>query len=197
MKVKYKIGDLIGDLILLEEFKSIVKWKSTKYFTVKCSCGDIQIKSLSNLRITKYCWIRWRHKKIIDKWDYFELELTKWKYTKVDTIYYDLIRKHCWIFSNRWYAVASINNKTVKLHTFITWYNFIDHKNRDRLDNRQDNLVDSNSKLNNRNSSNNIMIIYNWKEQCLMDWSIELDINYDALRARLNRNWSIERAFNA
>jgi len=47
----------------------------------------------------------------------------------------------------------------------------------------------------NRNKRNNRLISFNNKTQCLMDWSIELNIPYSCLQQRLDTlNWSIEEA---
>lgn len=40
-----------------------------------------------------------------------------------------------------------------------------------------------------RNRRNNIWIKYQNKTQCLMDWSIELNIGYDILKGRFKNNW--------
>lgn len=47
-----------------------------------------------------------------------------------------------------------------------------------------------------RNTRQNINITFNGKTQCLKDWSIELNINYNTLYNRLHIcGWSIEEAF--
>ena len=47
----------------------------------------------------------------------------------------------------------------------------------------------------NKNKTNNRLITYNGKTQCLADWADELGIPYMRLWARLYRlNWSFERA---
>lgn len=45
-----------------------------------------------------------------------------------------------------------------------------------------------------RNSRQNHMITYQGKTQCLMDWSIELNMSYALLQQRLNYGWSMEEA---
>lgn len=46
------------------------------------------------------------------------------------------------------------------------------------------------------NKTNNRIITYNNEKHTLMEWSKKLKCNYRSLRTRLERNWSIERAFN-
>lgn len=45
------------------------------------------------------------------------------------------------------------------------------------------------------NSSHNVIIEYNGRSMTLHQWSEELGVAYDTLRARLRRGWNIERAF--
>jgi group I intron endonuclease len=52
-------------------------------------------------------------------------------------------------------------------------------------------------KINSRNKTNNRMITYNGKTQCLSSWAEELGINQRILWDRIYRyKWSIEKAFN-
>ena len=53
--------------------------------------------------------------------------------------------------TNDYYAVISLNNKTVLFHKYITNYNMTDHDNRNTLDNRLSNLKETTHKLNNNN----------------------------------------------
>lgn len=46
----------------------------------------------------------------------------------------------------------------------------------------------------NRNQRKNILITHDGKTQCVLAWAEEIDLSYDALRSRLRRGWSIERA---
>jgi hypothetical protein len=47
-----------------------------------------------------------------------------------------------------------------------------------------------------RNTTKNRNITHNNKTQCVMAWAEELDINSRTLLDRLNRGWSLDRAFN-
>jgi hypothetical protein len=46
-----------------------------------------------------------------------------------------------------------------------------------------------------RNTRRNRKCTFRGATKCLMDWAIELGIPYDRLRNRLDRGWSIEKAF--
>jgi hypothetical protein len=48
----------------------------------------------------------------------------------------------------------------------------------------------------NRNRRDNYLITYQGRTMCLKEWSIAIVINYDTLWNRVNRGWSIERAFS-
>lgn len=50
-------------------------------------------------------------------------------------------------------------------------------------------------KAQNRNKRDNVFVTFNGKTQTLMDWSIELGIHYRTLNNRINRGWTVERAF--
>lgn len=69
----------------------------------------------------------------------------------------------------------------------------------DRINNNKgyykDNCRWSTSKEQCRNRRSNIILEYNGKTQCLLDWSIEYDINFYTLRNRLFLlKWSIEKS---
>lgn len=46
-----------------------------------------------------------------------------------------------------------------------------------------------------RNMSRNHLITFNGKTQCLQEWAEEFGLNKATLRRRLQRGWSVERAF--
>ncbi len=65
------------------------------------------------------------------------------QYTEVDPVDFQRVSQHKWFLRNG-YAVSVINGRTVRLHRFVMNEDdpriVIDHINRDRLDNRAENL---------------------------------------------------------
>jgi len=85
---------------------------------------------------------------IIDCGDYCEIVLYN-KYcqevakTKIDKEDLSKTKQHKWGIDGKGYSVSRINGKMIKLHQFIIGKKdgyTIDHKNRDKLDNRKQNL---------------------------------------------------------
>lgn len=62
----------------------------------------------------------------------------------VDKEDFKTVKEHKWCVSKTGYAVSRINNKVIKLHRFILGVKdstkIVDHKNRNKLDNRRQNL---------------------------------------------------------
>lgn len=46
------------------------------------------------------------------------------------------------------------------------------------------------------NRSDLLLLMHNGKTQCLNDWARELGVNREALKARLNRGWTVDRALS-
>jgi hypothetical protein len=46
-----------------------------------------------------------------------------------------------------------------------------------------------------RNTRYNVIIEFQGRRMCLMDWSKELGVSFDTLHARFRYGWSVERAF--
>lgn len=68
----------------------------------------------------------------------------------------------------------------------------------DRINNGKgyfpDNWRWATNKINSRNKRNNIIINYNNKKQCLIEWSEETGIKASVISVRLKRGWSIKKA---
>lgn len=79
-------------------------------------------------------------------------------------------------------------------------HGYSDELTLDRIDNDKgyspDNCRWVNSKIQNNNRSDNILITYMGKTQSLHAWTDELNLPYHAVWQRINRcGWSIEKAF--
>ena len=65
-------------------------------------------------------------------------------YAFIDKDDLSMVQKHNWHKSSKGYVEARIKNKLIKLHQFIMKKKYIDHKNRNPLDNRKINLRKAN-----------------------------------------------------
>jgi len=187
--LKYKVWNTYKQLTILERIENRNKhWKSIPIYDCICSCWMKLKVSSSKMSNLWYCWVRGRHRKYEIVWNYINLEISSWEYTKIDLEDFDEVRKSCWVktshksVSHNWYVHSNIKWKYIKLHQFVTWYNFVDHINRDTLDNRKSNLRQSNPKLNTQNTKRNINFTYKWETKCLQEWSNILWINRETLR---------------
>lgn len=66
---------------------------------------------------------------------------------------YDKIKNYTWKKGKRGYLVTSINNKYHTMHKYLTGYEKTDHKNRNKLDNRKENLRETTDFQNLKNQS--------------------------------------------
>lgn len=64
---------------------------------------------------------------------------------------YDKIKNYCWSESKQGYARTNTGKEYVLMHILIYGHKNVDHKNRDRLDNRKTNLRKSTALQNARN----------------------------------------------
>lgn len=75
----------------------------------------------------------------------------------IDPEDFQKIKKYSWCISKTGYAVANINGKVTKMHRYIMGENdskiIIDHINRNKLDNRKNNLRRCTAKENSRNTT--------------------------------------------
>lgn len=71
------------------------------------------------------------------------VELTQGKRTLVDESDFEILSEHRWSFQGQGYAISRIKGKNILMHVFLMGKKKgleIDHKNRDKLDNRRENL---------------------------------------------------------
>ena len=162
-------GMVFGMLTVKEQAEDYIKPGSGKHeaqWLCECSCSDHKLVVVldSNLKKkngTKSCGClqdvaRKKNKKENKKdlsGDYGII----WSSNTNEEIYFDLeyaeeILKHTWSISKRGYPCARINQKLVPLHVFLG-FKWHDHHNRNKLDNRKENLVQCTNQENTRNIS--------------------------------------------
>lgn len=142
----------------------------------------------------------------MDEKDYLEIALrgenAEGKFTKVSYEDYELVARHSWYYRNG-YALSTISGKEVRLHRFVMDEHdadvIIDHRNRDRLDNRRENLRRFTRKQNANNTANNrrIMAFGEWKT--VAEWAEDprCGVGYDVLLGRLRKEIEPELALLA
>ncbi len=129
-----------------------------------------------------------------------------WSTNTNEEIYFDLedadrILQHTWYVDAYGYAVTNVDDTQVKMHILLG-YKWHDHHNRNRLDNRRENLIQCTIQENNRNksirsdnTSGIIGVHWNkrrnkWIERIYPDKNKEKHLGYfvnkeDAIQARL------------
>lgn len=218
VKVKNNlVGLVFGMLTVKEQAEDYIKPGSGKHeaqWLCECSCKNhTQVVVLdSNLKKkngTRSCGclqdVARRKNKKENKKDLSGDYGIIWSSNTNEEIYFDLedaekILKHTWSISKRGYPCARINQKLIPLHVFLG-FKWHDHHNRNKLDNRKDNLISCTVQENARNisvSTNNtsgfIGVSFNkrsnkWHARIVVD-SKEHHLGFfankaDAIRARL------------
>tara|TARA_Y100000389_G_scaffold151529_1_gene151301 strand:- start:6602 stop:7489 length:888 start_codon:yes stop_codon:yes gene_type:complete len=182
---KFEVRIKINDKIKSKSF-AFSKYKSKDEAKETAIQYQIDISNKYNLTRNRI--------KIIDN-NTIEVELNNNLIMKTDIQFSDLCQKYTICSgkgggvnyeTNDYYAVISLNNKTVLFHKYITNYNMTDHDNRNTLDNRLSNLKDTTHKLNNNNRGT-IKAKRNDKEHILGIRFIEKDNSWQA-RIKQNNN---------
>lgn len=112
------------------------------------------------------------------------------RHALVDPADFPLVARHSWHYKEG-YAVAKVNGKEVRMHRFIMNETdpdiVIDHKNRNRLDNRRSNLRRFNLLENANNRCDNVKISCFGEEKTIAEWSRDSRccVSYSVLRGRI------------
>ena len=185
MRTKYSIGDKVGNLLILSRASKVgnsIRWN------VKCDCGTDKIITTSNLkRDAGLCRCRgsysWGHP---EKNGIGSFEYRAW--TNIRKRVTSGTAKMC----ERW------------LNSYDDFLNDIGRSpgnefTVDRIDNSKgyspDNCRWADAKQQGRNRSNNLIIEYNGKSQCLSAWAEEFKINAHTLWVRIyTLGWDLEKS---
>lgn len=111
------------------------------------------------------------------------------RYAKVDLVDYPELIKYSWHYKDG-YAITKINRKEVRMHRYVMNEKdpeiIIDHKNRDRLDNRRSNLRRYTLIQNANNRNDNVFIEAFGEKKTIAQWSRDprCSVEYEILRKR-------------
>lgn len=217
VKVKQDLtGQKFGMLTVVQQCDDYIKPSGQHFarYLCKCDCGNEKLISVTADMLksgrTRSCGCLRRTVPSLmfkkeNKKDLLGEHGIIWSTNTKEEIYFDLedadeILQHSWGVDSQGYAIATINGKKVKMHTFLG-YPYHDHHNRNKLDNRKENLVKcttSENNLNKTKQSNNTsgFIGVSWHKQ-LGKWRARVNVNkkeiplglfdklHDAVKARL------------
>lgn len=228
--MEVNIGDEFGKLTVISEpFYVEVGTirKRRKKVKVRCKCGREYESFLLSIRkgkdsICKHCRNTGNRKngnknntnRYIIKEDIVEIHTKKGDIIIIDRDDFDLVKKYCWHVNYQGYAMTQIDKKKILMHRLLLNILddkdiLIDHKNRNRLDNRKSNL----SKVRHRENSQNTKIYINnksgvkgvvydknikkYRSYISIDYKRIYGGNFDTLdEAALNRNKLEEKYFD-
>lgn len=112
------------------------------------------------------------------------------KYAIVDEEDYPRLVSHSWYYKEG-YALAKINGKETRMHRLVMQEDdpqkIVDHKNRNRLDNRRSNLRVYTPEQNANNRETNVFIECFGETKTIAQWARDdrCLVNYNVLRKRI------------
>lgn len=222
IKVKEDLtGAMFGKLKVLQQVEDYISPKGYKLaqWLCECSCPEHNciIVTGNSLKTgnTTSCGCNAlelrRAQKKENKKELFDNYGVIWSSNTNEKIYFDIedadkILQHAWRKDSLGYPATTISNQKVFMHTFLG-YNYPDHHNRNKLDNRRENLMPCTVQENNRNKTigkNNksgiIGVCWHknhckWQAYIKIDSTTrhlgEFDNKEDAIRARLSAELKI------
>ena len=185
---RWKVIKQAEDYILPTTGQHYAQW------LCECSCEEHTIKVIqqghlkSQKSLSCGCYnkerIKETHKKY-NKYILYEKYGVLWTSNTNEEVYFDIddaeqILKYCWYKDSTGYAASTINDKTTRLHAYLgfKWY---DHCNRNKLDNRKENLRQCTQKENNINNgiknNNTSGIIGVYFHSRSKKWKAQININ--------------------
>ncbi len=114
------------------------------------------------------------------------------KFAKISAEDYELVARHSWYYRDG-YALSKIRGKEMRMHRFILNETdpdrLVDHKNRNRLDNRRVNLRVYTPKQNANNRETSRFIVAFGEKKTIAQWVDDprCGCRYNVLRKRLDK----------
>lgn len=204
-KISIKPGDKYGKLTIIKE---VEKTGADRRFACECECGNSRVVSLNSLRTgnTKSCGCLHSETSSANGKTCTTHGMTQ---TKLYNIWRGM-KKRCFVLSNpsfkdygkRGISVCSEWLGECGSTNFIEWalsHGYREGLSIERVDVNKDyspqncTFIDIGMQGDNRRNSKRIA--YNGKVMLLKEWADALEMNYGALKRRLQIGWSIEKSF--